>query len=30
MLFKEDISIEKAQELFNDSEKVLQFIAEIK
>ncbi|MEA4851198.1 MAG: transposase [Paludibacter sp.] len=30
MLFKEDISIEKAQELFIDSEKVLQFIAEIK
>jgi len=30
MLFKEEISTEIAQELFNDSEKVLKFIADIK
>ena len=30
MLFKQEISEEKAQELFNDSEKVLEFIADIK
>ncbi len=30
MLFKEDISSELAEELFNDSEKVLKFIADIK
>lgn len=30
MLFKQEISPETAQELFNDSEKVLKFIADIK
>lgn len=30
MLFKEEISIDKANELFDDSEKVLKFIADIK
>ena len=30
MIFKEEISPDKAQELFNDSEKVLKFIADIK
>jgi len=30
MLFKEDITPELAQELFNNSEKVLKFIADIK
>jgi two-component system, sensor histidine kinase LadS len=30
MIFKEEISPNKAQELFNDSEKVLKFIADIK
>jgi len=30
MIFKEEISTETAQELFNDSEKALKFIADIK